>query len=429
MGSPAVLRALASCTLAAWAVSAVADEDPAPAPAGTVGLDPSLLERSDLIVVGRVGWLKRGIGGAQHVARIDVEKPLRGDPGSEAVTVFVGGPSSGASARLRGRLEGEEGRRVVLFLAKTRAGSGFEIEALFSAEPPEGPEKATVLEREIGLAEVPDPAERRRLQASAYLDILARGGSWGRLHASAQLATLARLDPEAFPDSARAEIADALARAASPKLRTRLETTLDRLGPAPSRPAELPGLVRPAAPVGGEAILRRHWKEAQGEEARVLALTSLVREAKERAVPDLLEAAVDASPKVRERAAFLLGDLRSADGVRLLRERFAAEPDAAVREAIVRAVGLYGDAGSVPWLAERSREPATLRPALYALARVGGAEAGAALAAAREAALACETPDRTIATLVDYLRGPEFREAERRAGRLVTESPAPEGAR
>ena len=43
MGSRAVLRALASCALAAWAGSAVADEDPAPAPAGAEPADPNRL--------------------------------------------------------------------------------------------------------------------------------------------------------------------------------------------------------------------------------------------------------------------------------------------------------------------------------------------------------------------------------------------------
>jgi hypothetical protein len=404
MGSPALRAVLALAALFAPAVRALA-EDPAP------GSQDLVVPRSPVVVLARVAWVKPGVGGAQHVARLEVERALRGSA-EAAPTVFLAGPSSRADLRLRGRLENEVGRRSVFFLSRTGRGSGWVIDALFSAEGTAGSEKAAVLEREIAIEDVADPAERRRESVSLYLDVLARGGAWGRSHASRHLLALAADGSEAFPDTAPGEVSAALARAVDPRARAALEGVLLRIadgqGTGP-RPRQAPDA----------ETRRRHWREAEGDDARLVALTAYARAAGPSAREELSAAAEDSSPRVRERAAVLLGDLRAKEALPRLLERYPIEADAAVREAVVRAVGLAGDEASVPWVIERSREEPTRRAALYALARIGGEAAGERLAAMREEALSSSPPDRATAALADYVRGPAFRDAERAAGRDV----------
>jgi HEAT repeat protein len=421
MGATGILRvALASSSLGVGALLCGAD----PPETTPGGLDPALLARAPLVVVARVAWVRPGIGGAQSVVRLDVERTLRGTLPDRALTLFLGGPSRDADPRLRGRLDGEVGRRSAFFLSPSPNGSGWVLEALFSAEGEEGAEKASVLERELALEAVRDDVERRRKQVSAYLDLLARGKAWGRLHASRQLRSLAEAGPQGFEESARAEVEAALARAGDPRLRSALEAVLARVGEG--RPSRALGAA--AGRTGEVEMLRRHVREAEGDEARVVALTALARRAGAEALEDLLAAARDPSRATRERAVVLLGDLRRPEALPPLLEAFPAEEDPAVREATVRAVGLAGGPDAVPWLAERSKEDATRRASLYALARIGTRASVEALAAARQAALEATPPDRPLAGLVDYLRGPGFREAERAAGRPMRETPPEDGA-
>jgi hypothetical protein len=387
--------------------------DPAPG-----GLDPALLARAPIVVLGRVGWVRPGIGGAQHLVRVDVARTLRGRSVGRTLTLFLAGPPAEADARQRGRLEGQEGRAYVLFLSPTRHGSGWQIEALFSAEAGEGAEKAALLEGE--LAEDAGPGARAR-RVSRLLEALAKGGVWTRAQAASLLRALAEADAAGFPPSARGEARAALASTGDARVRGDLSALLERLGPAPGESS------RDGRP-GDLDRLRRHFGEAQGDDARCLALTTLAREGGPGALGDLLAAAADPSPRVRERAAVLAGDVAAARALPALLGRFPAEPDAAVREAIVRCAGLARGLDLVPWLVLREREEPTRRAALYALARVGGADADAALAAARVSALSRVPPDRGTARLVDYLRGPEFEEAERAAGRpRPTRAPPREG--
>jgi hypothetical protein len=409
------LATLLTCALPCAVARADAPKEAAPPPdPAPGGLDPGLVARAPTVLLGRVAWVRPGIGGAQHLSRVDVERTIRGRVPGRSVTLFLAGPPPEADARQRGRLEGQVGRRFVLFLSPTRGGSGHQVEALFSAEDAVGAEKAAFLAAEFAPAEG-SAGDARARRVSRLLEALARGGAWTRAQAAALLRLLADADASSFPESAHAELRSALSRAADPASRAHLAAVLERLAP----PADGGGKAGGAA-----SRLRRHFREAEGDDARCLALTSLAREAKGEALGDLLAAAADPSPRVRERAAVLAGDVAPERALSALLDRFASEEDPAVREAIVRAVGLARGFESVPWLVERERHDATRRAALYALARVGGPDADAALAAARVAALSRVPPDRASASLVDYLRGPAFEEAERAAGR-IRPPPAP----
>ena len=162
-------RAAALCAFLGAAIgdSGMADAgDPEPARAAALSVEATL-RRADLVALGQVRLVKPGIGGAQAIARFEVERVLLAKPGAAAeglITVFVGGPQDTGEAH--GPSEpylapGAEGR-YVLFLVRTSAGSGWSLDTLFAVVGDEGNEKVEALGKEVALAAIADPAERRR---------------------------------------------------------------------------------------------------------------------------------------------------------------------------------------------------------------------------------------------------------------------------
>jgi HEAT repeat protein len=165
--------------------------------------------------------------------------------------------------------------------------------------------------------------------------------------------------------------------------------------------------------------LRERLVAAEGAAARVEALSALANAGKASVAEDLVRHLSDPDASVRERAAVLLGDVSAHETLPRLAARFSCESDVAVREAIVRAVGLLGDETAVPWVVERGDDPALFKAACYALARIRTPGAIERLTAWRERAAAAVPRDDATVRLVDYLRGRSFEEAERVAGHPV----------
>src|SRR5206468_382916 len=111
---------------------------------------------------------------------------------------------------------------------------------------------------------------------------------------------------------------------------------------------------------------------------------------------------------VRERVVVLLGDVGARDALAPVRSTYEREQDAAVREAIVRAVGLLGDDGDVAWLVARAEQPSLVRAVAFALARVRTDAALAALRAIARRARESDPPDADTSRLADYLTTPAF---------------------
>lgn len=189
--------------------------------------------------------------------------------------------------------------------------------------------------------------------------------------------------------------------------------------PSPSAP--------PAAPVPPKATglsaeylrARRRIAELKDTDARLAGLSELASLGKAGAGPDLLAAFGAADPALRERAAVLLGDVGAVDAWPALRGAFETEKTPEVREALVRAAGMLGDARTVPWVVARLEDAPLTTSALMALARLRTPAALAVLADRQQAALTASPPDEASARLLSYLRSPAFEAAERAVGRSV----------
>ncbi len=416
-----------------------ADEPPtAPAAPGEARttLESGVLARSDAVVVGSARVLRRGVGAAPTLVRVAVEKVLRGKTESEE-TLFLSGDllNAGSGKGGSGKAPAEplaegEARRYALFLARSPAGSGFRLVSLFGVEDSEGREKLAVLEQEIPLAAISDPAERARRTVEHLLALLAEDpitgtvATWSRWHAARELTVLARTAPGAVGGPAPRAIERVAAKASDPRLRDALGAILDHADPGRAGRATPLGAEAPAGGIAAEIeALRRRAREAPTARERVDALTALFQAGKRAAADDLLAATADPEPEVRERAAVLVGDAGDPASIPAVAKAFAAEPDPVVRDALVRAIGLLGDDAVVPWLADRATEAAAdaarLRPVLFALARVRSPAALEALERVRTQAGSVPGADRVTERLVDYLRSPAFEEAERVAGRVV----------
>lgn len=429
MSTPARLRhvcaAVVACVVVGLPTRGPARAEDPPGDAPRTHLEAGLLPRAEVVVVGRVRVLvpSRGMG-SMAVLRVEAEQVLRGkaDP---AFTLFVrGGRNTADPGRpSEAWFAGSAGGRYALFLRPSPQGSGFGLEAAFSVDDAEGKEKAEVLARELEVAALEDPAERGTRLVALLLDLLATPKPWSRLHAARELEGVAAQQPALLTAAVRAELEAVARKTFDEVLRARLVRVLRSTERGPAAEVEdASGLApRRAKPLSAEYLRAvRRLPEVLDPEARLAAVTELGRLGGEGAGPDLLRiATTDLVPAVRERAAVLLGDVGAREAATPLRDRYAEEPDAAVREAIVRAVGLLGDDGDVAWLEARLETPALVRPVAFALARVRTPAALAALDRIGAAARATTPPDEALPRLVEYLHSDAFADAERVAGREV----------
>lgn len=173
---------------------------------------------------------------------------------------------------------------------------------------------------------------------------------------------------------------------------------------------------------------RRRIGEVTDTEGRLAGMSELAALGKAGAGPDLLAAFRADDPTLRERAAVLLGDVGATEAWPTLREAFGTERSPEVREALVRAAGLLGDARTVPWVVARLEEAPLRTSALMALARLRTPAALGILADRQQEALSASPPDEATARLLSYLRSPAFEAAEKAVGRAVGPRRAPAAA-
>ena len=452
-GRRLAVRSLASLTLVLTIAPPLALAEPPPAPpipAPAPEANPPALTTfecrivavSDVIVVGTA----RLVGGVTikgtTVARVDVEKVLKGTV-ERSFTLFVGGPRSTDDPRVRSPSTpyvDKTARRAVLFLRTTPNGSGLSLDTLLPIDDFAGQEKLGVLEQELAVFALPDPVERKRSTLALLVTFVAGDRPWTRTHGIREVESLSRRAPDAFDDASLARL-DALRRGVADRSeRAVLAATLDRLDPDRARrergtampaPTEAvtptPSTDGPARATETKAYRRaqRRFTTGTDDEARVSALSEMARVAALAAAPDLIEAFREPSGAVRERAAVLLADVGADADWPQLRAAFDTEKATAVREALVRAAGFVGTAADVAWVMRVAVGVELRRARCFALARLRTPEALAALAAEGDAAHSATPPDTAIATLVDYLAGPVFAKSDPALVRRAMAPPAP----
>ena len=396
-------------------------------------LEAGVLPRADLVVLGKVRIVRPAGPGGPTIARVGIEKTIRGTPPDDDLTLFVGGPRNTADASRPSTdyFEGRTAGRYVLFLTRTPNASGYELASLFLADDLVGNEKVRVLVGELALQAVTDPLERARQTVPFLVGLLSAEFPWTRVHGAKELSTLSISAPRAFPPETLAEIEAARRGAVDEAARIYLGRVVERLGT---------GTVDAGAPRAGAPRRRidpsptAAFLKARGALAtctsapeRVRTLSVLAREGGEAAAPDLLGALTrDPDATVRERAAVLLGDVQAPEALAPVLAAFATEKDGTVREALIRAAGLLGNASTVPWLVERLESRPLWTALAYAFARLRTPAALAALEDLRSRACGAVPPDDALVRLVEYLRSPAFVEAERLAGRSIAPTgPAP----
>ena len=275
--------------------------DPEPARAAALSVEGTL-RRADLVALGQVRLVKPGIGGAQAIARFEVERTLLAKPGAAAeglITVFVGGPQDtgdphGPSTPFLA--PGAEGR-YVLFLVRTRAGSGWSLDTLFGVVGDEGNEKVEALVQDIALAAIADPAERRRKALAHFLELAGAERPWTRVHGARELYGLSASAPDLFTADVLRELEALRAKAFDPAAQALLDATRARFGgpaPGPAGPLSAAPARERAPPPPEFFAIRRRLADAKDAPARIELLTELSKAGNAESAPDLL-AAMDAS--------------------------------------------------------------------------------------------------------------------------------------
>ncbi len=470
---PLALSLLAICVASGRPV--VADEPPPGANAASRrrrdvfdGLATRVLPRADTVVVGTARVVREGVGGAATVVFVAVEEVLKGDAAA-TITVFLSGPRNTADPANPSAPWFPDTRphRCALFLRTAPNGSGYSLETLFFADGAEGAEKVEVLAKEVRIVSIADAGARRRKALAHLLDLVGGERTWSRAHASKELEVLVEVAPELFDAETRTELHAARRKTFDPATRAAISRVLSRLSqtgevappadpPPPPPPTPLPPLPPPGgssdpacppsvapptppstpppppppaplppppaepAPLSAEYLrARRRLGEVSDTDGRLAGLSELARLGKSGAGPDLLTAFRAEDPALRERAAVLLGDVGAVDAWPTLRAAFGTERTPEVREALLRAAGMLGDARTVPWVVARLEDLPLRTSALMALARLRTPAALAVLADRQQEALSASPPDEATARLLSYLRSPAFEAAERAVGRVV----------
>ncbi len=431
------------CPLPVAPVDAKAPGSPPVTGSGSLtGFEFRIVSASDVILVGTAKVVSSVTIKGTTVARVDVERVLKGQA-EASFTLFVGGPrNTDDPKRPSTPYVGTTARRSVLFLRSTPNGSGLALDTLFSVDDLDGQEKLEVLEKELAVFALTDGAARKRDTLALLMSFVAGDRPWTRTHGIRELESLSRRAPDAFDDvsldrldTLRQGIRDRSERAV-------LSATLDRLDPdraRRTRGAAVPAPTEPTAPLAPidapmlatetRAYLRmkKRFATATDDDTRTGALSEMARLAATSAAPDLVAAFADPATAVRERAAVLLADIGADAEWPTLRTAFDAEKEPSVREALLRASGFLGTAADVDWVLRVSVGTELRRARCFALARLRTPAALAALALEGETAGAATPPDTTTASLVEYLAGPAFPKSDpalrRRA--LATETNLP----
>lgn len=412
---------LLACALALSGATTGADE-PDPASQPLTALSAGELGRSSHVVLGTLVELREVRGMA--LAKVHVDRWLKGAGSGDLITVLVAGPGPTADPKRPSAayLDRRPGATYLLFLAQGASGVAFHLANRIEVRGLEGQEKVRALETQIVLEAVSDPAERARRTLAHFLAAVEAPGPWTRANAARELAYLANVRPRLFTPKVRAQISALIEGAPAPAVRTWLETLMRRL-PPPSvgeEPAQVPAEPEapPAPPPPADG----------GPEARRQALDAHLRRAGDQAPPRALH--LLRQEQDPDLAAWLV-DWLAESGHRTalpgLMTAYGRTEERSVREAIVRAVGLLGGDPEVPWLVERLVSPWLREAALLALARIRSAAAVAALEAARTRMERGTDEERDLALRIEHLLSPAFEASERAAGHPLGSGP-PGGA-
>jgi HEAT repeat protein len=316
---------------------------------------------------------------------------------------------------------GDRGRHV-LFLRAARGGVAFEVEALFGADGLEGEQKVEALAQIQLLRTLPNEAERAQRTVAWLLGAFADERHWTRENAAREIAYIARHHPHILDASARSRLQALSMGPLTRAQRTWVGFALAELGAggraqlptaAPLTPSEQWRATLERAPdpaAEGRLLLARHEEARGGHHAPAWL--------------DLRWGWAHARPAARLALIRAVGDRGQRADVPEVRSLYAGEEDLAVREGIVRAVGLLGDPRDVPWLIERLALPDLWYAATLALARQHTAEALRALRAERTRRVEAGVDEAGVAWL-DHLLSSLFLESEGLAGR--TEGPRGDG--
>jgi hypothetical protein len=377
------------------------------------------LGRASHVVLGSVKRLRdvRGL----MIAHVQVERWLRGSGSPDEITVMVAGPrpSLDAKAPSQPYFDRRTGVSYVMFLVRRAEGEAFELDNRQAIEGLEGAERLRAVESQIALAAVPQADVRARRVLEHFLGGLEARGQWTRSNAARELNYLAGVRPDLFDGLARVRIARASESASSPTMRTwlkalerRLEAAPDVAAPPPAPPPPAVGLLplgaapaaRPAAP---------QPPEVESHDAFVARVAASLAEAGPQAparADHLLRRLTD--PTQRAAIVDWLAGSHLASALPTLRAHYDREDDPGVREAVVRAHGLLGGDGDVPWVVERLPNQRLQEAALLALARIRTPAARAALQSFADQRRGGDEEARALAERVDHLLSPAFEAAE-----------------
>lgn len=376
------------------------------------------LARSSHIALGKVVRMRDLRG--QALAHVKVERWLGPAGPLGEVPVIVAGPRLGPVTErqpVQPWFEGPSDAAYIFFLRRGEGGEAFELVNRQALDGVEGVERLRVLDAEVALAAVVDPVERAGRTRDHLLAALEGRGTWTRAYAARELGSLLSAWPAAFDLGTRARIERAAGKATAPALRTRLGEVLRRLDQLPAQPAPAaPHEALPALPTQPDPGSAPAEAAAEGDAPDVvLARLDGVLEAAGADAPRRAGVLLRKLEPALQRQAVVdwLSAAGHASALPMLREHYVREEAFEVRAAIVRAHGLLGGAGDVPWLAERLGNARLLEVTLVALARLRLPAARQALEAFAAPRRAGSEEERALAAKVDLLLDPAFEAAGR----------------
>jgi len=389
-------------------------------PAALTALEAGPFRGADLVVVARVMETRdvRTPGGVrgQQLIRARVQETLKGTPPKEEeISVMVLGqrPTLNPDEPSVPYFPTHTRNLYVLFLRREAGRFAYRLQTLFEGSGRVGAEKIAVSRAIAKLSQIGDPDEKGWRTLTALIAMSKGAGRWTKAFAARELNFLARIRPEVFDDRTKAQLRRLPAVTMTADQRFWMQRLFETL--AAVQRSGTGGAAR-AKPGDAESDpWRSTFRAAADPEQQETMLTRLLAGPEDALARHGAWAWMQIEPSLRRWYARAVAESGKKTEKARLRRHYGAEEDPDVRAAIIRTVGLLGEAGDVDWLVSRGRNLTLRRPALLALARIDVPEARRRLEEARAAA---ETAgEKDLADWIEHLLSPAFAESERRAGR------------
>lgn len=368
----------------------------------------TMLARSDLVARGAAPADLCKVGLGAYFMVFEVDEVLYGRDGVRRVQLIGSDPSEFPLPK----------QPCVLFL-RHLDGARYEPTGIVDTTGAEGAVRLKALKSYIGIEETRGPRAKRRALHDLLMKNLRSGDRFLRWSAARELAHFTEKNGRYFSRKDLKEMRARSAQGESPVFRDLLHSAVTQIAHSlgesgkPRHADHSTAKDLGTGPPGYARLCSAYLAPGASAQHRLAALRELCTKFLRYAGPALIKALGDPSAKVRELAAYQLGQGEVDAAKKPLTDLLANESSKKVLSAAVRSLGILGARKALPEILDLGKDPDMLRTVALAAGRIGGKRARDWLLALRSMHSGASKADRDIRNLVDFIESPAFARQEK----------------